>query len=869
MFKHGRQPDATTYLLNPTQRRGPSVSAQIIDMTDYRAPANLPNELTSVPNWLVWRLTQKPGEKKPRKVPFYASGRPRAGTQGSPEDRAELVSYDRAVAACVKGDYTGVGIALLPGCGLLALDFDGCVDAAGVVDARVAAVCDGTYTEFSPSGTGIRAFMLGSVKSVKDNKAGRTDGRFDVEVFGDSGFVTVTGNVTPDCELFGYDSVVAEMTPAAREMYEQRFAGIGQRGGFDPGAAGPIDDDLLFLSKLVPRMGWSLADARKFLMDTSPDCDRDTWLKTLMAVHFEMDGSPEAMELAIEWSAKSAKFVGRSDVEGRWRSFGKKAGAGSTITGKWLLARRSEQTAHEKYDVKAEWVAAISESTDEFGLREKVCRQIAKDARIGEIEREALAQVLVDKFKSLGTKYPIAQCRKMIAEKSAPRIDKSQLPDWLAGWVYVSDDDQFYKVDSDEWLTMQGFNARFNRELPSDEDGNIGKTASWTALEDFAIQNVTRAMYLPWGGKIFEFEGVQVVNKYRPSSVPVPVAKLSPTGRLAVEVVMRHIEIITGGRKEVTQTFVDWLAHNVQRPGVKVRWAPLVKGVEGDGKSVLGSLLAAVMGRVNVRNVSPKVLGTDFTGWAEASCVVVLEEIKLTGHNRYDILNSLKPFVTNDSIPIHRKGKDEYEAVNTSNYIAFTNFADALPLGETDRRWWILFTPFQNSSEMEAVVVQKFGVGGLGAYFDQLHDVINSHRAELRRWLLDHKISENFKPNGSAPLTEEKAVMIGMSISPEEDAVREVLETGGEGVCEELLSSSCLSALMTVIAPEVALKTTSMMRVLSKLGYTRMPKKIKWRGSAHIVWVKGRLNSEPEKVRSILNKTLIFDEKGSEITDLL
>lgn len=176
--------------------------------------------------------------------------------------------------------------------------------------------------------------------------------------------------------------------------------------------------------------------------------------------------------------------------------------------------------------------------------------------------------------------------------------------------------------------------------------------------------------------------------------------------------VMRHLNLLCGGREPVVQTLVDWMAHNVQHPGVKVRWAPLIKGVEGDGKTVLGSIMAAVMGRSNVRNVSPKVLGTDFTGWAEGSCVAVLEEIKLTGHNRYDILNALKPFVTNDSIEVHRKGKDTYDAVNTTNYIAFTNYPDALPLTDTDRRWWIVFSPFTHKDEMEAAIRAQAGAAG-------------------------------------------------------------------------------------------------------------------------------------------------------------
>ncbi len=328
------------------------------------------------------------------------------------------------------------------------------------------------------------------------------------------------------------------------------------------------------------------------------------------------------------------------------------------------------------------------------------------------------------------------------------------------------------------------------------------------------------------------------------------------------------VQVLAGGRAEVIATMIDWLAHNVQHPGVKIRWAPLLKGVEGDGKTVLGSLLASVMGRVNVSNVSPKVLGTDFTGWAEGSAVVVLEEIKLTGHNRYDILNALKPFITNDAIEVHPKGSPSRDAINTTNYIAFTNYADALPLTDTDRRWWIIFSPFATSAEMTAAVADV--AESLGAYFDRLHAAINQHPAELRKWLLDHPISANFKPNGSAPMTAEKTLMIGMSASDEEDSVRDVLAhcEGMRGVTKELFASRCMGEALMSADVDMSLNTTSRNRLFSKVGFTKLPKKVKWKGDSHTIWVKGHRDMEPEKVRQILDETLSESEKSSDCDDL-
>lgn len=644
------------------------------------------------------------------------------------------------------------------------------------------------------------------------------------------------------------------------------------------------DADLMGLS---PTLGWTLEFGREVLFDLDADSDRATWVNDLAALHHEFTGSPEALDLAVEWSETASNFGSRKDVEDRWASFGKYRG-GNPITGRWLLKRRADRHAHLKYDAKAEWAKAIEGAADEFAVREKLCPEIAKDTRLDDLGRESLSQLLFKAFLRLGTKYPIAECRKLLVEKRVTNAGHAQdLPKWAQPWKYVTNDDKFFRPDSEEWLSKQGFNARFNRELPRDEDSGP-PDASAFVLNDLCLPVVTKSMYLPWAAGVFVHEGVPCVNTYRPSTAPVPVDKLSAADWAIIKLVTQHIDLLSGGRPEVTATMIDWLAHNVQKPGVKIRWAPLWKGVEGDGKTVMGSLLASVMGRINVRNVSPKVLATDFTGWAEGAAVAVLEEIKLTGHNKFDILNSLKPFITNDSIEVHSKGKDTRESVNTVNYIAFTNYSDALPLGDTDRRWWIVFTPFTSRGDMETAV--RGMAPNLGIYFDRLHDAIQQHPAVFRRWLLDYRISDTFRPNGSAPMTAEKAVMISMGSSEEEDAVRDVLSTceasatpGDEraavrGVTPNLFSSRCMGDALVLSDADISINGYTRNKLFGQVGFTKLPKKVKWNGEAHLIWVKGGLNPEPELVRQILDKTLPkntgdaelldFAEKSSDVNDL-
>ena len=623
------------------------------------------------------------------------------------------------------------------------------------------------------------------------------------------------------------------------------------------------DDALMGLS---PTLDWSIDFAREVMFDLNADADRATWVNDLAALHHETSGSAAGLELAVEWSATAASFVDRADVETRWASFGKYRG-GNPMTGRWLLKRRLDCNTHLKYNAKGQWQTAIEGAADEFALREKLCPQIASDKRLDDMGREALSQMLFDAFKRLGTKYPIANCRKLLVAQGAKADGKKQGADWQADWYYVTDEDRFYRHDTQEYLSFQGFNAKYNRYLPQGDGGKLEKQASQHVLDNSLVETVRRGMYVPWCEPRFNKDGAECVNTYRPSSTPLPVLEMTADGLKAVAVVRRHIGILAGGRPEVVQTLIDWMAFNVQNPGRKVRWAPLIKGVEGDGKTVMGEMMGCVMGRSNVKNVSPKVLGTDFTGWAQGNCLIVLEEIKLSGHNRYDILNAVKPMITNDNIEIHAKGKETYDVHNTSNYIAFTNYGDALPLSDTDRRWYVIFTPFASSGEMAAAVADV--AGSLGAYFDELHESISKHPAELRKWLLDHVVSSSFKPNGSAPMTDEKALMVSSAMSEDEAEVREILEQSATqrvaGVTPKLFSSRAMGDALILGDSELSIATTSRNRLFSKCGFTKVPSKLRWNGGAHVVWVKGSTIPGKSDMRKLLDSTICEKLQNSDL----
>ena len=164
---------------------------------------NIPADLKKLKGWLAYRVSQiNPDTGKFDKIPIYPCTRKqRHGEQGSDADMASLGTWDE-VQEVFKGDTTiaGVGFAMLPRFGMVALDVDHCIE-GGNIRSDAERLTDVTYCEISPSGTGIRAFWHGEASDGKNNDAG-------FELFHTTGFVTVTGNQVANAyALVGHDSL--------------------------------------------------------------------------------------------------------------------------------------------------------------------------------------------------------------------------------------------------------------------------------------------------------------------------------------------------------------------------------------------------------------------------------------------------------------------------------------------------------------------------------------------------------------------------------------------------------------------------------------------------------------------------------------
>lgn len=422
----------------------------------------------------------------------------------------------------------------------------------------------------------------------------------------------------------------------------------------------------------------------------------------------------------------------------------------------------------------------------------------------------------------------------------------------LKQWVFMSGDNEFYHVPTGRCMGVTAFNLAMEPHTGpvtfKTKNGPIEKklAPSKTLINFLDGMVVHSSMYRPdcAGDLRVMSDGVPYINSYRPNSVPGCDPKWREKD--AWKVCQDHILNILG---EAGWLVIAWIAYNVQNPGKKILWAPIIVGVQGDGKTTLFRMISAVMGRNNAGVVSPETMFSDFTGWAEGACVKVLEEIRVHGNSRHDAMNKLKPMITNDVVEVVRKGKDGKQVLNVTNYMALTNYMDALALDEGDRRWAVFKTRFETREQMLSEMDD--------AYWERLYTAIDQQPDVLRGWLLDESLTKDFNRVAGPDVSDHKLAMIEATRTPDQVDVEEAIAIGAFGVTDTLIATDCLNeAILRETAQR--LNSSRLAKALDKAGWVRFPKVTKWRGKARRLWFKkgsGLGASTPAEITAILDTT--------------
>jgi primase-polymerase (primpol)-like protein len=137
-------------------------------------PDSIPGVLQSIGQWVVWKYVWNPdkkrkdggGEKGDWDKPLYNA---RTGRHASSTDPATWCDFETVLAAYRNGGWDGIGFALTENLGIVGIDLDHCRDRkAETIERRSQKIIKvvRSYTEVSPSGTGLRIIERLSLADV-------------------------------------------------------------------------------------------------------------------------------------------------------------------------------------------------------------------------------------------------------------------------------------------------------------------------------------------------------------------------------------------------------------------------------------------------------------------------------------------------------------------------------------------------------------------------------------------------------------------------------------------------------------------------------------------------------------------------------
>ncbi|MCB1865149.1 MAG: PriCT-2 domain-containing protein [Chromatiales bacterium] len=660
------------------------------------------------------------------------------------------------------------------------------------------------------------------------------------------------------------------LTPDLVDDLIEFFEGLASSEGWElvangHGKAAAIDPDNPFVEDSRP-IDIQDADLRRHLMVIPCNQEYDYWVRVGMALYHQYNGDELGFELWNEWS-ETAENYEREALDKRWEKFRIDGKQRAPITARYILrlAQEAAEEAETKLSMELNHAFLVAKNMSEW---ERAKKQ-ARTAEINILARSGLANTAKAAWERItGKKVPLVDVKKALSY--VPKIGELA-PEWCRPWVYNVGLDRFFNLETKLSATQQGFNAMHDRHALTKSDilnnrAMPSQNASSLALNLYRIENIDGQRYEPGRDRIFSTVEGRYANTYPEHEIPKIPKDHLPAHSVAVRIIETHFAHLLPDPTERLM-LIDWLAYIVQNPGERPNYAILLQGTPGDGKTFLAEMMRATMGPSNVSMLNAHILQSEFTDWAEGQCLAAVEEVRLIAdRNKYETLNRIKPFITNSVIEVHPKGQAVRNVRNTTAYILFTNYKDAIPIDDHDRRYLVLFSQWQSRQAIDRFTRENPN------YFSTLYSQIEEYPGAIRRWFLEHEFSPKFNPKGTAPITGARGQMIRNAM-PEciqwiEDAIAEnrIAE-----ISSQLLDITFTVDYMAAVGIEVPPPKTLSMH-LQRYGFELVGRFQINNEREHRMWTREPdvFNERDDYGNPIPNKTIVrklLEQRRSEIDD--
>lgn len=402
-------------------------------------------------------------------------------------------------------------------------------------------------------------------------------------------------------------------------------------------------------------------------------------------------------------------------------------------------------------------------------------------------------------------------------------VPSSDIPEVFQGCTYVLEDNQIFTPQG-YMVNKDRFNVLYGGYIFSLDDHKTSRKAwdAFTECPSWRPPTAERKAFRPElpPGQIFDTEGMCCINTY----VPVQVDRAEGS----VSRFEKWIKAIYPDDRD-RGILLSYMAACVQNPGRKFQWAPLLQGPEGTGKGFLTQCMVAAIGKRYVHTVNSSDLdgnGAKFNAWLFGRLFIVIEEIKVG--NKREIMELLKPMITNELIEIQAKGQSQVTLDNRANFILTSNYIDALAIDENSRRYAPLASGPQTAEELLAAGMSE-------DFFADLWDWARARGKyegktpgfnHIAEFLHSFKPLDAFNPAGGcvrAPDTSRKSEFIRASVNSVDYEIKEAIAQELPGFAGGWVSSRALEDLLKKARLSRYCSPHKRVQILEGLGYRLHP----------------------------------------------
>lgn len=228
--------------------------------------------------------------------------------------------------------------------------------------------------------------------------------------------------------------------------------------------------------------------------------------------------------------------------------------------------------------------------------------------------------------------------------------------------------------------------------------------------------------------------------------------------------------------EEERRHMLRWIATLYARPETRMIFAPLLISHEtGTGKSTLGKIAEALVGRHNASFPSEQTIAGEFNSWIARKRLVVVNEV-YQGKS-WKMFTKLKDMITEPTITLRKMFHDPVDISNWAHFLMFSNSFDALKIDDRDRR---IFVP--------EVTEERWGDDRFTDFYEWLD---SGGYSIIANWALN--FGDYVKKGEKAPDTERKREIVVQSLSDNEQRLESWLTSENVKVIgvHDLIAGCC------------------------------------------------------------------------------